>query len=89
MAKKYRSFVDDYNTFLDELEQNPFSGTLLGNSTYMYRMAIALKGKGKKQWCSSHPNNVQQTEDDIAITLMSIYDKSEIARYRTAICASC
>lgn len=43
LAKKYRSFVDDYNTFLDELE----SGTLLGNSTYMYRMAIALKGKGK------------------------------------------
>ena len=27
LAKKYRSFVDDYNTFLDELERNPFSGT--------------------------------------------------------------
>ncbi len=34
LAKKYRSFVDDYNTFLDELERNPFGGTLLGNNTY-------------------------------------------------------
>lgn len=39
LAKKYRSFIDDYNTFLDELEQIPFSGTLLGNNTYKHRMA--------------------------------------------------
>ena len=47
LAKKYRSFVDDYNTFLDELERNPFSGTPLGGNTYKHRMAIASKGKGK------------------------------------------
>ena len=46
LAKKYRSFVDDYNTFLDELERNPFSGTPLGGNTYKHRMAIASKGKG-------------------------------------------
>lgn len=47
LAKKYRSFVDDYNTFLDELERNPFSGTSLGGNTYKHRMAIASKGKAR------------------------------------------
>ena len=47
LAKKYHSFVDDYNAFLDELERNPFSGTPLGGNTYKHRMAIASKGKGK------------------------------------------
>ncbi len=59
LTKKYRSFVDDYNTFLDEPEQNPFSGTLLGNSTYMYRMSIALKGKGKSSGARVITYNVQ------------------------------
>ena len=26
LAKKYKSFKSDYDTFLDELEQNPYSG---------------------------------------------------------------
>ena len=78
LAKKYRSFVDDYNTFLDELERNPFSGTPLGGNTYKHRMAIASKGKGKSGGARVITYNVQQTESDVNITLMSIYDKSEI-----------
>ena len=79
LAKKYRSFIDDYNTFLDELERNPFSGTLLGGNTYKHRMAIASKGKGKSGGARVITYNVQQAESDITITLMSIYDKSEIS----------
>jgi len=26
LSRKYKSFVSDYNTFLDDLETNPFSG---------------------------------------------------------------
>lgn len=78
LAKKYRSFVDDYNKFLDELERNPYSGTPLGSNTYKYRMAIASKGKGKSGGARVITYNVQQTADDVAITLMSIYDKAEI-----------
>lgn len=33
LRKKYPSFEDDYNTFLDELEKNPFSGKSLGKHT--------------------------------------------------------
>ena len=34
LRKRYPSFEDDYNTFLDELEKNPFSGESLGKHTY-------------------------------------------------------
>lgn len=79
LVKKYRSFVDDYNAFLDELERNPFSGTPLGGNTYKHRMAIASKGKGKSGGARVITYNVQQNKNDVTITLMSIYDKSEIS----------
>ena len=78
LAKKYKSFPADYNAFLDELEQNPFGGDPLGHNTYKHRMAIAAKGKGKRGGARVITYNLQQTSDDILITLMSIYDKSEI-----------
>ena len=79
LRKKYPSFVDDYNTFLDELEDNPFSGESLGQHTYKNRMAITSKGKGKSGGARVITYNLQQKDnDEVLITLMSIYDKSEI-----------
>ena len=80
LAKKYKSFPADYNAFLDELEQNPFGGDPLGHNTYKHRMAISSKGKGKSGGARVITYNVQQQAigGDILITLMSIYDKSEI-----------
>ena len=78
LAKKYKSFVSDYNTFLDELEINPYDGESSGHNTYKYRMSIASKGKGKSGGTRVITYNVQTTGDDLLITLMSIYDKSEI-----------
>lgn len=78
LAKKYKSFPSDYNAFLDELEQNPFGGDPLGQNTYKHRMAIASKGKGKSGGARVITYNVKQFSDDVLVTLMSIYDKSEI-----------
>ena len=79
LAKKYKSFVSDYDVFLDELEKNPFGGESLGHHVYKNRMAIASKGKGKSGRARVITYNVQQSsEDEVQITLMSIYDKSEI-----------
>ena len=79
LAKKYKSFPADYDAFLDELEKNPFGGDPLGHNAYKNRMAIASKGKGKIGGARVITYNVQQqTTDDVLITLMSIYDKSEI-----------
>ena len=79
LAKKYRSFVDDYNTFLDELERNPFGGNI-----YKHRMAIASKGKGKSGGARVITYNLKQTDADVTITLMSIYDKAEISNVTDA-----
>lgn len=79
LRKKYPSFESDYDAFLDELEKNPFSGESLGKHTYKSRMAIASKGKGKSGGARVITYNLQkQSEDEILITLMTIYDKSEI-----------
>ena len=79
LRKKYPSFESDYDAFLDELEKNPFSGESLGKHTYKSRMAIASKGKGKSGGARVITYNLQkQSEEEILITLMTIYDKSEI-----------
>jgi len=79
LRKKYPSFESDYDTFLNELEKNPFSGESLGKHTYKNRMAIASKGKGKSGGARVITYNIQQqSEDEILITLMTIYDKSDI-----------
>lgn len=79
LRKKYPSFESDYDTFLDNLEKNPFSGESLGKHTYKYRMSITSKGKGKSGGARVITYNLQQKRKDvILITLMTIYDKSEI-----------
>jgi len=80
LAKKYKSFVQDYETFLNELERNPFSGKPLGRHTYKHRMAIASKRKGKSGGARVITYNVQQqSQEEVLVTLMSIYDKGEIS----------
>ncbi|MCR5158572.1 MAG: type II toxin-antitoxin system RelE/ParE family toxin [Prevotella sp.] len=85
LRKKYKSFKDDYNTFLDELELNPFSGEPLGHHTYKNRMTIASKGKGKSGGARVITYNIKKiTDDEIVITLMTIYDKSDISNVSDA-----
>lgn len=79
LRKKYASFENDYDTFLNELEANPYAGESLGQHTYKHRMAIASKGKGKSGGARVITYNVQQTgTDEVLVTLMTIYDKSDI-----------
>ena len=79
LAKKYKSFEQDYASFLDELERNPFGGTPLGHHTYKHRMSIASKGKGKSGGARVITYNVQQqSRGEVLITLMAVYDKGEI-----------
>ena len=53
--------------------------------TYKNRMAIAAKGKSKSGGARVITYNIQKTADDeIVITLMTIYDKSDIANVSDA-----
>ena len=85
LRKKYPSFVNDYETFLNELEANPYAGESLGQHTYKHRMAIASKGKGKSGGARVLTYNVQKlNEEEVLVTLMTIYDKSEISNVSDA-----
>lgn len=80
LRKKYPSFEKDYEDFLDELETNPFGGESLGHHVYKNRMAIVSKGKGKSGGARVITYNIQEKGDDeVVITLMTIYDKGEIS----------
>ena len=80
LAKKYSSLLKDYDTFKEELRKNPFQGNDLGNGVRKVRMSITSKGKGKSGGARVITLNVTQLEDDsIEITLLTIYDKSEIS----------
>ena len=79
LRKRYPSFESDYDTFLNELEKNPYGGESLGHHIYKNRMAIASKGKGKSGGARVITYNLQQVNDEeVLITLMSIYDKSDV-----------
>ncbi len=85
LSRKYKSFESDYESFLNELEKNPFGGESLGHHIYKNRMSIASKGKGKSGGARVITYNLRQlTADEIVITLMSIYDKSEISNISDA-----
>ncbi len=80
LAKKYPSLLNDYDTFKEELRKNPFQGNDMGNGVRKVRMSITSKGKGKSGGARVITLNVTQLEDDtIEITLLTIYDKSEIS----------
>ena len=80
LAKKYSSLLKDYDIFKEELRKNPFQGNDLGNGVRKVRMSITSKGKGKSGGARVITLNVTQLEDDsIEITLLTIYDKSEIS----------
>lgn len=75
LAKKYRSFNQDYQNLLDELEKNPKSGTDLGDGFHKVRMAIESKGKGKSGGCRVITLDTLLKND--TLYLMEIYDKSD------------
>ena len=78
--KKYASFEQDYMRLLDELRSNPFVGTPLGEGVRKVRMPISSKGKGKSGGARVLTYNVnKESDDEIKVTLMSIYDKSKIS----------
>ena len=78
LAKKYRSLAADFKVFIQALEDHPMQGADLGNNVRKVRMAIASKGKGKSGGARVITYNVFVAHDHLEITLLAIYDKSEL-----------
>lgn len=80
LAKRYRSFNDDYQNLLSRLENNSDSGVDLGEGFHKVRMAIKAKGKGKSGGC--RVITFDTIERDNCLYLLYVYDKSEHASAR-------
>ena len=79
LSKKYVSLKKDLLAFQQELLDNPELGTELFPNVRKARIAITAKGKGK--WGGGRIITYRvdkQTDDSCEITLLTIYDKSEI-----------
>ena len=78
--KTHASSQHAYMRLLDEVRSNPFVGTPLGEGVRKVRMPISSKGKGKSGGARVLTYNVnKESDDEIKVTLMSIYDKSKIS----------
>lgn len=74
LTKKYPSLKKELTELFKELEDNPTSGTPLGNNVYKIRLAIASKGKGK----SGGARVISYVQiNDVSVLLLSIYNKGE------------
>ena len=73
--RKYPSLIGDFETVLQELTLNPQFGTSTGKGCFKIRLAISSKNKGKSD--GARIIICVKIHDEI-ITLISIYDKSDI-----------
>ncbi len=82
LSKKYKSLSSDYDSWEDQLIANPMQGADLGGGLRKIRMQISSKGKGKSGGARVITLNIlvrQEPEDELNITLLTIYDKNEIS----------
>jgi hypothetical protein len=84
--KKYPSLSGDLLKLEKALSEIPKQGTSLGHSAYKIRLKISSKGKGKSGGArvislveSVLIGEVQQTEEEIYVNLITIYDKADTA----------
>lgn len=83
--KYYKKYKNKFPTLQNELEdlekellKNPFAGTNLGSGLYKIRLKSKSKNKGKSGGFRVVTYLVNIDKDSIDITLIIIYDKSEI-----------
>lgn len=75
LTKKYPSLKTELAVLFTELEENPTTGTSLGNDIYKIRLAIASKNKGKSGGARIL-SFVKVTET--TVLLFTIYNKGEV-----------
>lgn len=85
LAKKYKSLKADLQQLVSTLRQAPTHGTDLGEGVYKVRLAIASKGHGKSGGGRVITYAIKVAEpDSYEVTLLTIYDKSEISNVTDA-----
>jgi hypothetical protein len=84
LSKKYHSLTDDYAQLIEDLEKSPFQGTSLGMGVRKVRMSVDSKGGGKSRGMRVITYMaLQKAPDLVELTLLYIYDKSEMDNIST------
>lgn len=74
LIKKFQSLKQELADLSSVLEEEPATGTALGNDCYKIRLAIKSKGKGKSGGARVITYLVTENNE---VYLLTIYDKSE------------
>lgn len=85
LGKKYKSLKTDLQQLVATLRQTPTQGTDLGGGVYKIRLAITSKSEGKSGGGRVITYTVKIAEPECyEVTLLTIYDKSEISNVSDA-----
>lgn len=85
LSKKYKSLKADLQQLVLSLRENPTQGVDLGGDVYKIRLAISSKGGGKSGGGRIITYTIKNADpDNYEVTLLTIYDKSEIANVTDA-----
>ena len=79
LKRKFRKIGTDLEKLIDELEQNPFSGTPLGNSCYKIRVPNSSIPTGKSGGFRTISLIKIEKETVILLTIYSKTDKDNIS----------
>jgi hypothetical protein len=74
LIRKFPSLKAEYVALIENLEENPYMGTPLGNNCFKIRLAIASKRRGKSGGARIITHFYIENE---TVFLLAIYDKSE------------
>lgn len=77
LNKRYRSFADDLEEFVNGLKSNPLQGVELAPHIRKVRLSISSKGKGKSGGARVITYNALISDCEGVIALLLLYDKSE------------
>lgn len=77
LGKRYRSFVDDYDSFVKEIKKNPYQGVEILPGVRKVRIAIESKDKGKSGGARVITFAYTISEKDGIVYLLIIYDKED------------
>ena len=84
--KKFTSLKKELNLLAESLVINPKQGVKLTETTYKIRLASKSKGKGKSGGFRVVTYIIEtiEGETETIVTLLSIYDKSEVVSLNNA-----
>ena len=82
LKKRYKSFVGDLNSFVDDISKNPLQGVELSPGIRKIRMAITSKGGGKSGGARVITANAIVAEQQGRIAFLYIYDKADASNIK-------